>query len=59
MIFQVYLTNEPSQVKNVAIDIVIAPKIDWSIQDLTEEEDALGRFNIAMTYAMMVMLQME
>ena len=49
VIFQVYLTNEPSQVKNVAIDIVIAPKIDWSIQDLTEEEDALGRFNIAMT----------
>ena len=49
VIFQVYLTDVPSQAKNVAIDIVIAPKIDWSIQDLTEEEDALGRFNIAMT----------
>ena len=49
VIFQVYLTDVPSQTKNVTIDIVIAPKIDWSIQDLTEEEDALGRFNIAMT----------
>ena len=38
VIFQVYLTNEPSQVKNVVIDIVIAPKIDWSIQDLTERK---------------------
>ena len=43
------LADLPNEFENIAIDVVIAPNIDWPIQDLTEENDALGRFNIAMT----------
>jgi hypothetical protein len=49
VIFKIQLINSPSNYQNIAINVVIAPKIDWSIQDLTEENDALGRYNIAMT----------
>ena len=47
--FWIKLENNPNEYQNIAINVVIAPKIDWSIQDLTEENDALGRYNIAMT----------
>ena len=49
VIFNVQPVGITNAVQTVAFDVVIAPKIDWSIQDLTEEIDALGRFNIAMT----------
>ena len=49
LIFKVQLENSPDDFKNIAINVVIAPKIDWSIQSLSEENDALGRYNIAMT----------
>ena len=49
VVFKVQLADLPNEFENIAIDVVIAPNIDWSIQDLTEENDALGRFNIAMT----------
>ena len=49
MVFRIQLENSPEEYQNIAINVVIAPKIDWSLQDLTEENDALGRYNIAMT----------
>ena len=49
VVFRIKLENSPNEYQNIAINVVIAPKIDWSIQDLTEENDALGRYNIAMT----------
>ena len=49
VVFKVHLADDANEFQNVAIDVVIAPKIDWSIQDLAQESDALGRFNIAMT----------
>ena len=49
VVFRVELVNLPNEFENIAIDVVIAPNIDWSIQDLTKENDALGRFNVAMT----------
>ena len=33
----------------INFDVVIAPEISWSVQNLVEETDAIGRFNIAMT----------
>lgn len=39
-------TQEPVLIK---FDVVIAPEISWSVQNLVEETDAIGRFNIAMT----------
>ena len=33
----------------ISFDVVIAPEISWSVQNLVEETDAIGRFNIAMT----------
>lgn len=49
VVFRIQLENSPEEYQNIAINVVIAPKIDWSLQDLTEENDALGRYNIAMT----------
>ena len=49
VVFKIQLENSPNEYQNIAINVVIAPKIDWAIQDLTEENDALGRYNIAMT----------
>ena len=49
VIFSVQQEGSTGTSQTIAIDVIIAPKIDWSIQDLTEETDALGRFNIAMT----------
>ena len=39
-------TQEPVLIK---FDVVIAPEISWSVQNLVQETDAIGRFNIAMT----------
>ena len=33
----------------INFDVVIAPEISWSVQNLVQENDAIGRFNIAMT----------
>lgn len=33
----------------INFDVVIAPEISWSVQNIVEETDAIGRFNIAMT----------
>ena len=33
----------------IDVEVIIAPSINWSLQDLVSEEDALGRYNIAMT----------
>jgi len=37
------------QTKYLTVNVVIAPEIDWTVQDLIEETDAIGRFNVAMT----------
>ena len=49
VILQVSMVGAAEPVENLTIEIVIAPIIDWSLQDLVSEEDAFGRHNIAMT----------
>ena len=49
IIFEIGLLNSIADPQEIAVTIVISPQINWSIQTLNEEVDALGRFNIAMT----------
>ena len=49
IIFEIGLVNSLAEPQEIAVAIVISPQINWSIQTLNEEVDALGRFNIAMT----------
>ena len=43
------LLNSIREPVMINFDVVIAPEISWSVQNLVEETDAIGRFNIAMT----------
>jgi hypothetical protein len=43
------LTNSNQNPVLINFDVVIAPEISWSLQNLVQENDAIGRFNIAMT----------
>ena len=36
-------------VKQISVPVIIAPKIDWSLQNIVEEVDSNGRLSIAMT----------
>ena len=36
-------------IEQIAVPVVIAPKINWSLENLVEEVDATGRLSIAMT----------
>ncbi len=42
--------SDNSEIKQrVSFDVIIAPTIEWTVDNLVEETDAIGRFNIAMT----------
>ena len=43
------LTNSNQNPALINFDVVIAPEISWSLQNLVQENDAIGRVNIAMT----------
>lgn len=43
------LTNSNQNPVLINFDVVIAPEISWSLQNLVQENDAIGRVNIAMT----------
>lgn len=47
--FEVMLEGKQESIMTIDVEVIIAPSINWSLQDLVAEEDALGRYNIAMT----------
>ena len=47
--FEVMLEGKQESIMTIDVEVIIAPSINWSLQDLVSEEDALGRYNIAMT----------
>ena len=47
--FEVMLEGKEESIMTIDVEVIIAPSINWSLQDLVSEEDALGRYNIAMT----------
>lgn len=49
VIIAISLTNSNQNPVLINVDVVISPEISWSLQNLVEENDAIGRFNIAMT----------
>ena len=46
---EVFLDDPSSEIVTISYEIVIAPVVEWSLQGLVAEEDAIGRYNIAMT----------
>ena len=46
---EVFLDDSSNDKETISFEIVIAPVVEWSLQDLVAEEDAIGRYNIAMT----------
>ena len=46
---EVFLDDPSSEIVTISYEIVIAPVVDWSLQGLVAEKDAIGRYNIAMT----------
>lgn len=49
VIIAISLTNSNQNPVLINVEVVISPEISWSLQNLVEENDAIGRFNIAMT----------
>jgi len=49
VIIAISLTNSNQNPVLINFDVVIAPEISWSLQNLVQENDAIGRVNIAMT----------
>jgi len=49
VVFQIKLQDDDNSILTVDVEVIIAPRIDWSLQDLATEEDAIGRYNVAMT----------
>ena len=49
VIIAISLLDSAKEPVMINFDVVIAPEISWSVQNLVEETDAIGRFNIAMT----------
>ncbi len=49
VVYQIMLQGDDNSVQTIDVEIIIAPRIDWSLQDLVTEEDAIGRYNVAMT----------
>ena len=49
VVYEIKLQGDEKSAQTIDVEIVIAPRIDWSLQDLVTEEDAIGRYNVAMT----------